>query len=126
MLRPHFVRSLDAPAPNRPANPTPTLPGGGQGDRATFREKIPLVHEGCASTNSTGAAPRTSRAFAAGDRLDAWQRTGFCASRAVVTQMTPERWREVDRVFQDALSRPEPDRAAFLAEIGANDASLRS
>jgi hypothetical protein len=40
--------------------------------------------------------------------------------------MTPERWREVDRVFQDALSRPEPDRAAFLAEIGANDASLRS
>jgi len=40
--------------------------------------------------------------------------------------MTPERWREVDRVFQDALARDEADRAAFLAEIGARDASLRS
>ena len=40
--------------------------------------------------------------------------------------MTPERWREVDRVFQEALAKEEPERAAFLAEIGARDASLRS
>ena len=35
--------------------------------------------------------------------------------------MTPDRWRAVDRVFQEALAREEPERAAFLAEIARNE-----
>ena len=39
--------------------------------------------------------------------------------------MTPERWREVERVYLDALSRDRRERDMFLADIGAADASLR-
>ena len=46
--------------------------------------------------------------------------------QSVVTPMTPERWREVDAGLSGRARREEPDRAAFLAEIGARYASLRA
>ena len=38
--------------------------------------------------------------------------------------MTPERWREVDLVLQEALRRGEPDRSAYLAQIATRDPAL--
>jgi len=38
--------------------------------------------------------------------------------------MTPERWREVDLVLQEALGRGEPDRSAYLAQIATRDPAL--
>ncbi|MDX1577829.1 MAG: protein kinase [Gemmatimonadota bacterium] len=40
--------------------------------------------------------------------------------------MDPRRWREVERVFSEALERAEPDRDSFLAERCGDDATLRS
>ena len=39
--------------------------------------------------------------------------------------MTPERWRQIDAVFQEALDLPAADRAAFLDRACAGDADLR-
>jgi eukaryotic-like serine/threonine-protein kinase len=39
--------------------------------------------------------------------------------------MTPERWREVERIFQAALDREVSERSAFLAHACAGDAELR-
>jgi len=39
--------------------------------------------------------------------------------------MNPERWREIERLFHDALTRPAAERAAFLAETCAGDGELR-
>ena len=39
--------------------------------------------------------------------------------------MTPERWLEIDRVFQAALERDPGDRRAFLAETCSGDDDLR-
>jgi serine/threonine protein kinase len=39
--------------------------------------------------------------------------------------MTPERWRAVDELLDAALAHPPAERAAFLAEACAGDASLR-
>jgi Tol biopolymer transport system component len=39
--------------------------------------------------------------------------------------MTPERWKEIDRVWHAVLARPEADRAAALVELCAGDAELR-
>lgn len=41
-------------------------------------------------------------------------------------QMTPERWREIDRVFQAALERAPHERLAFLDEVCNNDGDLRT
>jgi len=40
--------------------------------------------------------------------------------------MTPERWQEVQRVFHDALERPQEVRPAFLAEACGADVELRA
>ncbi len=39
--------------------------------------------------------------------------------------MTPERWKQVDRLMQDALDRGPAERAAFLAEACGGDDELR-
>jgi eukaryotic-like serine/threonine-protein kinase len=39
--------------------------------------------------------------------------------------MDPERWREVDRLFEEALDRPPAERPAFLDSACAGDADLR-
>src|SRR5262245_5783106 len=39
--------------------------------------------------------------------------------------MTPERWREIDRVFQAALEREPRERSAFLDEVCSDDRELR-
>jgi TolB-like protein/Tfp pilus assembly protein PilF/predicted Ser/Thr protein kinase len=39
--------------------------------------------------------------------------------------MKPERWRQVDRVFQEALERAPAERAAFIREACGHDDSLR-
>src|SRR5262245_20045270 len=39
--------------------------------------------------------------------------------------MTPERWKQVDQLLQDALVRESAERAAFLAEACGGDDELR-
>ena len=39
--------------------------------------------------------------------------------------MTPERWEEINRVWQAVIVRPERDRAAAVAELSAGDERLR-
>ena len=39
--------------------------------------------------------------------------------------MTPERWQEVDRIWHAVLARPEPERAAAIAELCEGDEDLR-
>jgi tRNA A-37 threonylcarbamoyl transferase component Bud32 len=39
--------------------------------------------------------------------------------------MTPERWQQIDRVWQAVLARPAPERAAALAELAQGDETLR-
>ncbi len=39
--------------------------------------------------------------------------------------MTPERWQEIETVFQQALEQPLPDRAAFLDQACAGDEELK-
>ncbi|MGH9971980.1 MAG: protein kinase domain-containing protein [Pyrinomonadaceae bacterium] len=41
-------------------------------------------------------------------------------------QLTPERWKKVEEVFEAVLQRPPEDRPAFLDNICAQDASLRN
>ena len=39
--------------------------------------------------------------------------------------MTPERWQQIDRVWQAVLERPAPERAAAVAELSQGDEALR-
>src|SRR5262249_35032745 len=39
--------------------------------------------------------------------------------------MTPERWQQVEQIFQTALDLPEPQRASYLSEVCAGDETLR-
>src|SRR5262245_27597447 len=39
--------------------------------------------------------------------------------------MTPERWKQIDDLFNDALDRPPEERSAFLDGACAGDAELR-
>jgi len=39
--------------------------------------------------------------------------------------MTPERWQQVEQIFQTALDLPEPQRASYLCEVCAGDETLR-
>ncbi len=39
--------------------------------------------------------------------------------------MNPERWTRIDELFQLALERDPPERAAFLAQACGNDVSLK-
>ncbi|MEW6212330.1 MAG: protein kinase [Acidobacteriota bacterium] len=39
--------------------------------------------------------------------------------------MTPERWQQIEKIFQSVLDRPPADRAAFLDEACAGDNELR-
>ncbi len=39
--------------------------------------------------------------------------------------MKPERWREIERLYDAALGRPESERRAFLEETCGGDESLR-
>src|SRR6266850_4712442 len=39
--------------------------------------------------------------------------------------MTPERWRQVEEIFQAALDRVPEERARYVSEVCANDAGLR-
>jgi tRNA A-37 threonylcarbamoyl transferase component Bud32 len=39
--------------------------------------------------------------------------------------MTPERWERIDRVWQAVLARPEPERAAAVAELSDGDETLQ-
>ena len=39
--------------------------------------------------------------------------------------MDPERWHEVDRLFEEALDRPTAERPAFLEAACAGDTALR-
>ena len=38
--------------------------------------------------------------------------------------MTPERWQEIKRVFDDAMALAEPERAQFLRRLGELDQEL--
>jgi non-specific serine/threonine protein kinase/serine/threonine-protein kinase len=40
--------------------------------------------------------------------------------------MEPERWRQIDRILQDVLERPAPERPAFLSRACAGDRELRA
>src|SRR6478735_1935111 len=40
--------------------------------------------------------------------------------------MTPDRWREVSRIYGAVLTKPEPDRPTALASLCADDAELRA
>src|SRR5215218_3216141 len=40
--------------------------------------------------------------------------------------MSPERWREIEEVFQAAVEMPRTDRAQFLDKLCGNDAELKS
>ena len=40
--------------------------------------------------------------------------------------MTSERWREVERLYHEALEREASERAAFLASACGDDAGLRA
>jgi eukaryotic-like serine/threonine-protein kinase len=40
--------------------------------------------------------------------------------------MTPERWRQVEEVFQAALDRPVSDRSSYLDDACAGDSGLRT
>jgi serine/threonine protein kinase/tetratricopeptide (TPR) repeat protein len=39
--------------------------------------------------------------------------------------MTPERWQRIDDLLQEAVKRPRPERAAFLDEVCADEASRK-
>ena len=39
--------------------------------------------------------------------------------------MTPERWREIERLYHAALERSAEERAAFLTEACGDDGALR-
>jgi hypothetical protein len=39
--------------------------------------------------------------------------------------MTPERWKDVSRVYEAARARPLPERQAFLVEACGSDSELR-
>src|SRR6266567_4839811 len=39
--------------------------------------------------------------------------------------MTPERWKQIDQIFHDALQRQPGDRAAFIAESCGGEECLR-
>jgi hypothetical protein len=39
--------------------------------------------------------------------------------------MTPERWRQVEQLFQEALTREPEGRGAFLAQIAGGDEEIR-
>ena len=39
--------------------------------------------------------------------------------------MTPERWRQVSRIYHDALARGSGERASFLREACRDDEALR-
>jgi hypothetical protein len=39
--------------------------------------------------------------------------------------MTPERWQQIDRVWQAVLARPQEERAAAVAELSQGDEALR-
>jgi len=39
--------------------------------------------------------------------------------------LSPERWREVERIYRAAVARPEPERASFLREACGADEELR-
>src|SRR5262245_38592235 len=39
--------------------------------------------------------------------------------------MTPERWRQVSRIYHDALARDEGDRASFVRDACRDDEALR-
>ncbi len=40
--------------------------------------------------------------------------------------MTPERWQQIDSLFQEVVQRPVPERAAVLDDLCADDQALRS
>ncbi len=40
--------------------------------------------------------------------------------------MTPDRWREVSRIYGAVLTKPESDRPTALDSLCANDAELRA
>jgi hypothetical protein len=39
--------------------------------------------------------------------------------------MEPDRWRQIERLYESALQRPERDRASFLADACVGDEELR-
>ena len=39
--------------------------------------------------------------------------------------MTPERWKRIEALYQEALARSPADRSAFLAAACANDEAMR-
>ncbi len=39
--------------------------------------------------------------------------------------MTPERWRQLEAVFHEAVELQEEERAAFLAKVCGSDGQLR-
>ena len=40
--------------------------------------------------------------------------------------MTPERWKQIDAVFQQVLEHPASERTAKLAELCSDDPNLRT
>src|SRR5262245_63288148 len=42
-----------------------------------------------------------------------------------MSQMTPERWQQIDRVLQQALLLPVSERAALLASVCSGDEATR-
>jgi Tol biopolymer transport system component len=40
--------------------------------------------------------------------------------------MTPEQWRDIERIYNDAIQKPETEREAFLADACGSDTALRS
>src|SRR2546425_12682828 len=39
--------------------------------------------------------------------------------------MTPERWKQIDQLFEEALGQPPEQRAAFVADACSGDEALR-
>ena len=41
-------------------------------------------------------------------------------------RMTPGRWEQIERIYQEAAARPAAERASFLDQACAGDAELRA
>ena len=109
---------LNAEAPVRALERPYPLSSGPQDFDVAGARRTPPLDQGTASGCRRGGR-RASGCCAAFDR-----RTSLGYGRP--RPMTPDRWREVSRIYGAVLTKPEPDRPTALASLCANDAELRA
>src|SRR5262245_37862706 len=57
--------------------------------------------------------------------IGGWLSRGCCADCAEETRVKPERWAQIERLYQAAVERDPESRAAFLDEACKGDEELR-